>query len=48
MIVTEIGFLCPISGQPAKQLVNRRGENWLNSQLNANWPAELRAIVNAG
>ena len=48
MIVTEIGFLCPISGQCAKQPVNPSGENWLNSHLNANWRAEVLAIVNAG
>jgi hypothetical protein len=47
MIVTIIGFLCPISGQSAKRLVNQSGENWLNSDLNAGRPPEALAIVNA-
>jgi hypothetical protein len=38
MIVTEMGFLRPISGQAAKQMVNPSGENCLNSRINPNQP----------
>ena len=47
MIVTEIGFLRPISVQSAKQPVNRSVENWLNSRVIPNRPKEAFAIVNA-
>jgi hypothetical protein len=47
MIVTDVGFACPISVQAAKQLVNPAAENWLNSRAMPNQRSKPLAILNA-